>query len=84
MHLPAIMDGGPHQVIPAGTLWQPYYNQNQAATLWYHPHLQRNYTRTITKGVGGFIIKKTQRSAVLQFLERMVDDIPLAISSRRF
>ena len=22
MHLPAVMDGGPHQVIPPGTLWQ--------------------------------------------------------------
>jgi FtsP/CotA-like multicopper oxidase with cupredoxin domain len=25
MHLPAIMDGGPHQIIPAGALWQPYW-----------------------------------------------------------
>ena len=25
MHLPAVMDGGPHQIIPAGTLWQPYW-----------------------------------------------------------
>ena len=22
-HLPAVMDGGPHQMIPAGTTWQP-------------------------------------------------------------
>jgi FtsP/CotA-like multicopper oxidase with cupredoxin domain len=67
MHLPAIMDGGPHQVIPAGTLWQPYWTiKNQAATLWYHPHFARNYTRTITKGVGGFIIGKdaAKRTAI--------------------
>jgi FtsP/CotA-like multicopper oxidase with cupredoxin domain len=24
MHLPAVMDGGPHQIIPPGTVWQPY------------------------------------------------------------
>jgi hypothetical protein len=36
----------------------------------------------LTKGVGGFII--VHAVAVPQFLERMVDDIPLAISSRRF
>ena len=26
-HLPAVMDGGPHQVIPPGTLWQPYWKR---------------------------------------------------------
>lgn len=25
MHLPAVMDGGPHQIIPPNTLWQPYW-----------------------------------------------------------
>jgi blue copper oxidase len=35
MHLPAVMDGGPHQVIPVITLWQPYWTvMNQASTLW--------------------------------------------------
>ena len=24
MHLPTVMDGGPHQIIPPGTMWQPY------------------------------------------------------------
>ena len=23
-HLPAVMDGGPHQLIPPGTIWKPY------------------------------------------------------------
>jgi blue copper oxidase len=24
MHLPAVMDGGPHQIIPPNTTWQPF------------------------------------------------------------
>ncbi len=32
-HLPAVMDGGPHQVILPGTIWQPYWKvTNNAAT----------------------------------------------------
>ncbi len=39
MHLPAAMDGGPHQLIAPGAIWQPNWTvTNQAATLWYHPH----------------------------------------------
>ncbi|WP_395056434.1 multicopper oxidase domain-containing protein [Flavobacterium sp.] len=86
MHLPAIMDGGPHQVIPAGTLWQPYWTiKNQAATLWYHPHLHETTQAQLTKGVGGFIIVKDAAEAALAIPRTYgIDDIPLAISSRRF
>src|ERR1041385_2339590 len=35
MHLPAVMDGGPHQPIPPGTTWSPYWKMdNHAATYW--------------------------------------------------
>ena len=57
MHLPAVMDGGPHQVIPPGTVWQPYWLvSNNAATFWYHPHLHKETQAQITAGLGGFII----------------------------
>lgn len=86
MHLPAIMDGGPHQVIPAGTLWQPYWTvKNQAATLWYHPHLHETTQAHVTKGIGGFVIVKDATEAALALPRTYgTDDIPLAISSRRF
>lgn len=86
MHLPAIMDGGPHQIIPAGTLWQPYWTvKNQAATLWYHPHLHTTTQAHVTKGIGGFIIVKDPTEAALPLPRTYgTDDIPLAISSRRF
>lgn len=85
-HLPAIMDGGPHQIIPAGTLWQPFWTvKNQAATLWYHPHLHATTQAQLTKGVGGFMIVKDPAEAALALPRTYgVDDIPLAITSRRF
>ena len=86
MHLPAVMDGGPHQVIPPGALWQPYWTvNNQAATLWYHPHMHKMTQAHVTKGLGGFIIIRDAAEAALPLPRKYgIDDFPLAISSRRF
>ncbi|MEO0039009.1 MAG: hypothetical protein RIQ59_2220 [Bacteroidota bacterium] len=86
MHLPAVMDGGPHQVIPAGTLWQPYWTvMNQAATLWYHPHLHETTQAQLTKGIGGFIIVKDPQETALALPRTYgVDDIVLALTSRSY
>ena len=86
MHLPAVMDGGPHQIIPTGTLWQPYWTvKNQAATLWYHPHLHEATHAQMTKGVGGFIIVKDPIESALALPRTYgVDDIVLALTSRSY
>lgn len=86
MHLPAVMDGGPHQVIPAGTVWQPYWTvMNQASTLWYHPHLHEMTQAQVTKGIGGFIIVKDPAEAALALPRTYgVDDIVLALTSRKY
>lgn len=86
MHLPAVMDGGPHQVIPPGTIWQPYWKvANNASTYWYHPHLHEMTQEQISKGLGGFIIvRDTQEAALALPRTYGVDDIPLALTSRRY
>ena len=86
MHLPAVMDGGPHQVIPTGALWQPYWTvKNQAATLWYHPHLHETTHAQITKGVGGFIIVNDPIESALALPRTYgIDDIVLALTSRSY
>lgn len=59
MHLPAVMDGGPHQVIPVGTTWQPYWTMlNNAGTYWYHPHLHETTMKQVHSGLGGLMIVK--------------------------
>ena len=86
MHLPAVMDGGPHQVIPPGTLWQPFWEmKNQAGTYWYHPHLHEMSTEHMNKGIGGFMIVRDAEEAALAIPRTYgVDDIPLMLTSRRY
>jgi bilirubin oxidase len=86
MHLPAVMDGGPHQVIPPGTLWQPFWEvKNQAGTYWYHPHLHEMTTEHLTKGIGGFMIVRDAEEAALALPRTYgVDDVPLMLTSRRY
>lgn len=86
MHLPAVMDGGPHQVIPPGTLWQPFWTvTNQAGTYWYHPHLHEMTLEQLTKGIGGFIIVRDSVEANLALPRKYgVDDIPIVLTSRRY
>jgi len=86
MHLPAVMDGGPHQVIPSGTTWKPYWKvNNNAATYWYHPHLHEKTAEHLTKGIGGFIIVRDAQEAALALPRTYgVDDIPLMLTSRRY
>ncbi len=86
MHLPAVMDGGPHQVIPPGTLWQPYWKvANNAATYWYHPHLHEMTQDQITKGIGGLIIVRDAVESALPLPRKYgIDDIPLVLTDRDF
>ncbi len=85
-HIPAIMDGGPHQTIPAGTTWRPSFKvDNNAGTYWYHPHLHEFTQTQLTYGAGGMIIIRDDEEAALNLPRTYgVDDIPLALTSRRF
>lgn len=86
LHLPAVMDGGPHQVIPPGTVWQPYWKvTNNASTFWYHPHLHNMTLPQITIGIGGFIIVRDSLEATLALPRTYgVDDLPIVLTSRSF
>ena len=86
MHLPAEMDGGPHQIIPRDATWKPYWKvTNNAATYWYHPHLHHMSEAQITKGIGGFIIVRDAIESDLVLPRTYgVDDIPLALTDRSF
>jgi len=84
MHLPAIMDGGPHQKIAPNTTWSPYWKvSNHAATYWYHPHLDMMAQKQITEGLGGFLIVRDSNERSLNLPRTYgIDDIPLAITDR--
>ncbi|MDC7235449.1 MAG: multicopper oxidase domain-containing protein [Spirochaetales bacterium] len=85
MHIPAEFDGGPHQVIPAGGNWNPRFQIRQnAATLWYHPHLMGKTAEQVYKGLAGMIIIEDDFSKNLNIpSDYGVDDIPLILQDRR-
>ena len=86
IHLPAMMDGGPHQPIAPMTTWSPYYKvMNKAATYWYHPHLHMMTEEQVIRGMGGLIIVRDSIESALNLPRTYgVDDIPLVLSDRRF
>jgi suppressor of ftsI len=85
MHLPAAMDGGPHQMIAPGDTWEPHWRIDQpAATLWYHPHLHGETAQHVYRGLAGlFLIDDPDTPASLPD-EYGVDDLPVIVQDKSF
>jgi blue copper oxidase len=85
MHLPAIADGGPHQLIEPGETWTPNWTIEQpAATLWYHPHPHGDTADHVYRGIAGLFIVDDSHLDHLPLPHRYgVDDIPLVIQDKR-
>ena len=97
MHVPAAMDGGPHQPIETGETWEARFPVlNRAGTYWYHPHLHSSRSQggmfgpestgyQIYEGLAGLLIVEDEISDSLA-LPRSYgqDDIPLILQDRRF
>lgn len=86
MHLPAAMDGGPHQPIAPGGGWEPTWRIDQpAATLWYHPHPHGATERHVYRGLAGMFIIDDDEAGELDLPgEYGVDDIPVIVQDKRF
>jgi len=89
MHLPAEMDGGPHQPIAPGSTWSPEWTVDQpAATLWYHPHLLGETAEHIWRGVAGMMIlddPAVRHPDGTGLPQRYgVDDVPVIVQDRSF
>lgn len=86
MHLPAAMDGGPHQPIAPGETWEPHWQIRQpAATLWYHPHPHGQTEAHVYRGLAGlFIIDDEESDSLGLPQEYGVDDIPVIVQDKIF
>ncbi|MDR7187173.1 FtsP/CotA-like multicopper oxidase with cupredoxin domain [Microbacterium trichothecenolyticum] len=86
MHLPAAMDGGPHQPIEPGRGWRPEWQIDQpAATLWYHPHPHGQTEEHVMRGLAGmFILDDGESDSFGLPAEYGVDDIPLIVQDKKF
>ncbi|MFZ3452806.1 multicopper oxidase family protein [Arthrobacter sp. 7Tela_A1] len=86
MHLPAAMDGGPHQSVDPGGSWRPEWQiDQQAATLWYHPHPHGQTEKHVYRGLAGMFLLDDARSLQLGLPKDYGrDDIPVIIQDKRF
>ena len=86
MHVPARMDGTPHQKIQPETSWTASFRvDQQAAPLWYHPHPHGTTGRHVYRGVTGLMWVDDDNSDALDLPRTYgVDDIPLVIQDRLF
>ncbi|GEN81463.1 copper oxidase [Actinotalea fermentans ATCC 43279 = JCM 9966 = DSM 3133] len=83
MHLPAAMDGGPHQMIEPGGTWRPEWTIDQpAATLWYHPHPHGSTEEHVYRGLAGFFLVEDGVPSGLP-AEYGVDDVPVVVQDKR-
>lgn len=86
MHLPAKMDGGPHQEVAPGGTWRPEWTIDQpAATLWYHPHPHGRTEEQVYQGLAGMFILDDPGTAPSGLPETYgVDDIPVIVQDKQF
>jgi len=86
LHVPAIADGGPHQIINQGATWSPQFQVlNDAGTFWYHPHGEGKTDLHVSKGLAGLIIIKDSAEAAITLPRTYgVDDFPLIMQTKCF
>ncbi|MFF2369518.1 multicopper oxidase family protein [Agromyces sp. NPDC058110] len=86
MHLPAAMDGGPHQAIEPGGSFSPEWAIDQpAATLWYHPHPHGETEAQVAMGLAGmFLLHDDAERALGLPSEYGVDDVPVIVQDTGF
>ncbi|WP_030271558.1 multicopper oxidase family protein [Streptomyces sp. NRRL B-24484] len=85
MHLPARFDGGPHQPIEPGAVWEPSWTVAQpAATLWYHPHPHGTTQLHTYRGLAGLFLVDDGTGADTGLPhEYGVDDLPVIVQDKK-
>lgn len=85
MHLPAAMEGGPHQVIQPKATWSPSWRIDQpAATLWYHPHPHGQTARQVYRGLAGMFLVDDPATSPAALPSRYgEDDVPIVVQDKK-
>ena len=82
-HVPPSVDGGPQNTIAAGATWSPEFTINQnACTLWFHPHALATTAAQVSLGLAGMLIvdDDTDGAAALP-QDYGVNQFPLIVQS---
>jgi len=84
LHVPAVMDGHPRDVIPQGRSYLYEFTiKNRAGTYWFHPHPHGRTGPQVYRGLAGLFLVSDdeERAAGLPDGEY---DVPLVIQDRSF
>jgi blue copper oxidase len=86
LHLPARMDGGPHQPIAPAAIWQPEFPLLQrAGTYWFHAHQHGKTGEHVWAGMAGVIrVEDDEEASVTCHAVMANDDFILVLQDRRF
>lgn len=95
MHLPAMMDGGPHQPIVPGDTWLATWKMlNRAGTYWYHPHPHTSAglidsinttSYQVYEGLAALMIVRDTETDTLGLPSTYgVDEFPIIIQDKKF
>lgn len=86
LHVPAMDDGGPHQLILQNSTWSPSFRiLNNAGTFWYHPHGEGKTDLHVSKGLAGMIIiRDSAENALVLPRTYGVDDFPIIVQTKSF
>lgn len=86
LKIPSDVDGGPHQVVkPGETKTITFTVEQEAATLWFHPHPEGETAEQVYKGLAGLMYVEDENSNLLNIPKDYgVDDIPLIVQDKPF
>ncbi len=88
LNLPGEMDGGPHEVIASGGVWNPAFSIiDPIQTVWYHSHLMDSTTEQVIMGLAGMIIiEDTLNDNLRNQLPNQYNknDFPIVIQEKAF
>jgi suppressor of ftsI/bilirubin oxidase len=82
-HIPPSVDGGPQNTIDAGDTYSPSFTINQdACTLWFHPHALGTTAKHIASGLAGMlIVNDSSDGAAALPSDYGTDQFPLVVQS---
>lgn len=85
LEVPGDADGGPHQPINPGEVWSPQFTiDQQAATLWYHPHQLHKTGEQVYKGLAGLFYIEDEVSDRLNIPKDYgKNDFPIVIQDKQ-
>lgn len=86
LHVPASMDGTPHQMIAPGGTWTASFEVDQeAGPMWYHPNPHGYAGAQAYMGIAGMLWIDDRNSESLALPKTYgTDDFPLIIQDRNF